>query len=525
VVVAALASALLPLAACGGDPAQIVDYSPQRGALDVPTATSITISFDHDVDRASVESRLHLSPASAGSVRWLTGRQLVYLHPTLKTSTTYEVVLEAGYRDLSGNVYPLRHHWAFVTEGPPSLASSTPAAADTGVDPAAYVTLDFSRNMDPSTFEAALTFNPSTPFDVRLDPSDGRRVIVAPSQLLTPNTPYQLALNTAALDVDGNQLDRDQTISFTTGPARPLRGWIAFATGNADGSPGGLWMVNDSAFPRQLYVATPVRSFSWSPSGDRILVQGDGETWSEVKPGVGSVPLSFKATWAAALASGMGYVYIDDAGNLFRETSDGREVTIAADVAQAAVSPNGLRLAFIGPGSPDEIWGYDVGLQVRYQLALDIAPVGNVAWAPAGNRIAYLRTDLQTTTMRVRNLGGSGATTTIATGDVSPPQWMPDSTHVVFAARSSASTSAKHRVFVVNVAAPPASINLASGLPADPGIDVESPIPSPDGHQIAFLNGDQVWLMNADGTRPVALTRLDPVSFPYSCRTPAWTRG
>jgi len=56
-------------------------------------------------------------------------------------------------------------------------------------------------------------------------------------------------------------------------------------------------------------------------------------------------------------------------------------------------------------------------------------------------------------------------------------------------------------------------------------LDVGSPVPSPDGHQVAFLNGNQVWLMNADGTRPTALTNLDPTSFPYSCRIPAWTRS
>jgi hypothetical protein len=53
---------------------------------------------------------------------------------------------------------------------------------------------------------------------------------------------------------------------------------------------------------------------------------------------------------------------------------------------------------------------------------------------------------------------------------------------------------------------------------------VASPMASPDGHQIAFLSGDQVWLMNADGTRPTALTKEDPEVFPYSCRALAWTR-
>ena len=43
-------AALLPLTACGGDPPQIVDYSPQRNSVEVSTAIPIRITFDHDVD-------------------------------------------------------------------------------------------------------------------------------------------------------------------------------------------------------------------------------------------------------------------------------------------------------------------------------------------------------------------------------------------------------------------------------------------------------------------------------------------
>jgi hypothetical protein len=75
------------------------------------------------------------------------------------------------------------------------------------------------------------------------------------------------------------------------------------------------------------------------------------------------------------------------------------------------------------------------------------------------------------------------------------------------------------------VVAPPAALNAGSALPSDPNIDLSAPVPSPDGHQIAFINGTQVWLMNADGTRPTPLTRFDQTSFPYSCRALAWTKA
>jgi hypothetical protein len=515
---------LLPLATgCGGNPPQIVDYAPQRNAVDVSTAVPIRISFDHNVDQASVVSRLHLTPATSGNVIWTSPRQLVYEHPTLRPSTAYEVVLEAGYRDLAGNTYTLRHHWAFVTERPPSLVSTTPANADTGIDPAAYLTLDFTREMNAASMKGAITISPTVPFSVRLDPGDARRAIVAPDQLLVPNTTYTLAVSTSALDADGNQLDRDQSTAFTTGAVLPLHNWVAFATNGAGGSPRGLWIVNESGFPRQLFDSSVVRSFSWSPDGGKLLIEGDGESWSEFTPGIGTVALAFKASWAAALASDMGYVYLDDGGALHRLSTDGVDVAIASDVAEATVAPGGLRVAFVHGSTPNEIWGYDVGLRASYQLAVDTTSISAMSWAPAGNRIAYLRSDPGTTSLRVRSLSGTAATTTIASGDIGPPAWLPDSTHIVFAAATQTATGTVHKAFVVDVVSPPPTLSAATGLPSDPTVDLTAPVPSPDGHQIAFVSGDQVWLMNADGTRPTALTKFDPESFPYSCRAPAWT--
>ena len=96
------------------------------------------------------------------------------------------------------------------------------------------------------------------------------------------------------------------------------------------------------------------------------------------------------------------------------------------------------------------------------------------------------------------------------------PAWLPDSTHLVFAALIQGASGRTHRAFVVNVVAPPAALTPASGLPADPNVDLAAPVPSPDGHQIAFVSGNQVWLMNGDGTRPTPLTTFDPESFLFS---------
>src|SRR5207302_10701856 len=159
-VAIAAVTLLVGAVACGGAPAQIVDYSPLRGAKDVSTLAPVQITFDHDVNRASAESRLHLAPAVSGTVKWKNGHQLEYQHEKLATAATYDVALEAGYSDLAGNVYELRHHWSFDTELPPRFASSTPSDGDGGVDPADYVSVTFSRAMLESSLTSGIVFTP-----------------------------------------------------------------------------------------------------------------------------------------------------------------------------------------------------------------------------------------------------------------------------------------------------------------------------------------------------------------------------
>ena len=518
------------VAACGTNPPQIVDYSPQRGTIDVATSIPIGISFDVDVDKSSVEGRLHTNPSSIGHIVWLNNRSLSYVHQPFTPSTEYEAILEPGYKATTGDVYQLRHHWQFTTEGPPAMSGSVPVPGEGGVDPAAYVVLNFTRDMDQSSIASATSIVPATAFSIRLDANDHRHVIVAPNSLLRPNSEYRVTVTTDALDIDGNHIDRAQTFNFTTGAARPLRHWIAFIADDGTGISSAVWIVDESRIPRQLFSDAPVVSFSWSPEGQRLMLHRVDGGWTVLQVGGGATELGFNARWAAALGPGLGYAYLDSSGTLRRLGLDGTDEEVARGVTEAAVAPGGDRIAFVVPTSlTGGIWGYDSGLHSSYHLTSDAGVLTNLAWAPAGNRIAYLLDDGAGSHLKVLTLGATSTRTTVASGDLGPPAWLPDSNHLVFSATVDTPAGTIHKAFLISTSSPPSALTLSLGLPAVNTVDVVNPVPSPDGHQIAFVNqaGDypELWLMNADGTDPAALTRFDTSEFPYASTSPAWTRA
>ncbi len=527
-----VASALLA-GACDSPP-QVLEITPSRGAVDVRSSEAIRIRFDRPMDRRSVVDRFHVEPRVQGALDWTSDHELEFEHVPFSPSSQYRVILEPGYRDADGSANSLRHSWTFRTEPAPTLASSTPGAGDRGVDPAAYISLSFSREMDLGTLTGAVSLTPAAPFVIHPDPGEPRRVVLAPQSLLVPRTSYQVAVGQDARDVDGNRLGAAATVAFSTGDFRPLRHWVSFIAEASPGSGGGgLWIVDDNRLPRRL-INGAVTSFAWSADGSHVLLRGPDGTWSDQSLDGASTQLPISGDWAAFLAPGRGYAFLDR-GTLQLLEPDGRRVTVAIGVNEAAVAPGGARLAFAlrdlsGVERTTEIDGYNADLRARYRLQTEPGLVDGLAWSPDSQSLAY-RLDAggaaQQRQIRVRSLR-DGSTVTAVTGDVSVPQWQADRQHVVVTAAvpTSAGTMTKAFRFAVGDGIRH-RLSAAAGLPSGPGVQVDQLSPSPDGHQLAFVSSaggrPGVWTMNADGTGASQLTQSNPDSFPYSCRDVAWT--
>ncbi len=473
-------------------------------------------------------------PAVAGTVSW-ERNQLVFTHAPFRASTAYTVRLGAGYRDLRGHPNQLSHSWRFLTEAPPSVTGSTPSARERNVDPAGYISLQFTREMDIGSLQSAVSISPLVPITVRRDPSDARRAIVAPISLLDPGSAYAVTVTRDARDVDGNPLAAGVSVDFNTGPQRPLRHWITFLAQGSDAA-AGIWLVDEARIPRQV-AGLAADGFAWSQDDTRLLARSTGGVWSDKEIGGASRTLPFRAEWAAYLGPGLGYAYLDR-GRLSVASPNGSVTAVDHDVSSVAVSPEGGRLAYVTaaggtPGKPgSQVFGYTVELRSRYRLASETEPVDSVAWAPDASRLAYrlLAPNPLQSSIRVKNLTGQGATTTVAIGEVDAPRWQADSRHLILSATVSDAGSPHSRPFRVSATEAAARALAADqAIPIPAGAEVRDPLPSPDGHQLAFLQptpgGDQVWIMNLDGSGFGPLTAYEPVSFPYSCRAPAWTQA
>ncbi|HXM54742.1 MAG TPA: Ig-like domain-containing protein [Candidatus Dormibacteraeota bacterium] len=532
---ALLAVAAVALLTGCGSPPQVVEIAPQRGAVDVRSNEPVRVRFDRPMDHGSVAAHFRVEPAAQGSLAWTSAGELTFEHAPLSPATQYRVVLDAGYRDAQGMANPLRHSWTFRTESAPNLAGSAPGMGDRDIDPASYISLTFSRQMDPGSLTAAIGLSPAVPFAIHPDGSDPLRVILAPQALLEARTSYTVTVGPGARDIDGNHLGAGSIVSFTTGDFRPLKHWIGFIAEATPGTGGaGVWVVNENRLPRPL-ITNAVSAFTWSPEGSRLLLRSPAGGWTDQPLDGPGTTLPITAEWADFLAPGRGYAFLEQ-GRLGVLRPDGSQVTVATGVTSASVAPGAVRLAFAvrdvaRSDRASEIDGYDTELGTRYRLQTEADPVDGLSWSPDGQSLAYrlLTADTARHQVRVRSLRDGGAAI-VATGDVSAPVWQADRQHVFFTASVPSPAGAVTRVFRFAVNDGPHALSPSAGMPAGQDVQVEQLSPSPDGHQLAFLGDDAagrpgVWTMNVDGTGVTRLTDADLARFPYDSRDVAWTPG
>jgi TolB protein len=186
-------------------------------------------------------------------------------------------------------------------------------------------------------------------------------------------------------------------------------------------------------------------------------------------------------------------------------------------VAQApGWSPRGAKLAFIRmtnvsrPTETSSLWTIDIATRVKKRLTVSAVRFdldSQLAWSPNGSRIALSRLDDAVRNYRIYTVKASGGGLRVLT-EGRRPDWSPDGRTIVFDTGTGLPPFVPG-VGVVNADGTDARLLANSGT---------QPRFSPDGTQIVFIRSGDIWTMNVDGSDQKQLTQASRADF-----APVWS--
>ena len=147
----------------------------------------------------------------------------------LLLNTLYTAMITTGAKDVAGNALANNYVWSFTTAAAvtsPTVISTDPVNAATGVALNKQIVATFSTAMDGSTFGAFTLMQGITSVSGGVL-SSGTTATFAPASSLLPNTLYTATITTGAKDMAGNALANNYIWNFMTGAATAVENGIA----------------------------------------------------------------------------------------------------------------------------------------------------------------------------------------------------------------------------------------------------------------------------------------------------------
>jgi hypothetical protein len=207
-------------------PPTVISTVPANAATGVAFNTKVAATFSKAINPSSVTTASFIlkqgTTVIPGSVTY-TGLTATFSPAgNLTANTTYTATITTGVKDLAGNALVNNYVWSFTTGTvpdvtPPTVISTDPVNAATGVAPDKKIAATFSKAMDPlSVTTATFILKNGTATVSGTVIYTGITATFSPSANLTSNTTYTATITTGAKDLAGNSLVSNYVWSFTT---------------------------------------------------------------------------------------------------------------------------------------------------------------------------------------------------------------------------------------------------------------------------------------------------------------------
>lgn len=207
----------------------VISTLPARDATGVATNTRVTARFSEPMDPstmvgANFSVACPASTAIAGTVAYAVSSNAITFNPgnNLPVNTGCVATVSTGVKDVAGNTMASAYQWLFTTGAgadttAPTLTSTDPANAATGVPLNKMVSATFSKPMDPLSI--TMTLKQGVTSVTGTVSYTGNTASFTPMANLAASTLYTATVGAGATDLAGNVLAASalNPWSFTTG--------------------------------------------------------------------------------------------------------------------------------------------------------------------------------------------------------------------------------------------------------------------------------------------------------------------
>ncbi len=254
-------------------PPTVTSTNPAIGATAVPINRKVTAAFSKPMDPVTITAVTFTLASGTtnvtGVVTYNAASNIATFAPAanLAANTAFTATITTGAKDLAGNSLASNFVWAFTTSAvadttAPTVSSTNPASAATGVALNQKIAATFSKAMDSSTITTTtFTLKQGTTAVAGTVTYAGTTATFTSTASLAASTAYTATISTGATDLAGNALagggSAPNPWTFTTGTTSTASAPTVTSTVPADTATGvGVNQAINATFSTAMDPAT-----------------------------------------------------------------------------------------------------------------------------------------------------------------------------------------------------------------------------------------------------------------------------